>query len=213
MLTELRDIYLAKIQEAVERLRASESFLASYIANSELPSLEAAILQVRKALEAIAFASIAPNKEKYEVFRSRAEEHSDFTKDYHAGKIFKVLTKINKDFFPLALKPAAKKPDGTFHFDRKCSGALTKKRFESIYDRLGKHLHAHNPWSNNKNLQQLADELPSVITEAFELLELHATFIQASEISVAWVVEAKRDGTAPNIISAEAKGEFAIQDC
>ena len=90
---------------------------------------------------------------------------------------------------------------------------LTKKRFESIYDRLGKHLHAHNPWSNNKNLQQLADELPGVIAEAFELLELHATFIQAQGISVAWVVEAKRDGSPPSIITLEAKGEFAIQDC
>ena len=153
MSTELRNIYLAKIQEAIERLRASESFLASYTANSGLPNLEAAILQVRKALEAIAFASIAPNKEKYEVFRSRAEKQPDFTKDYHAGKILKVLTKINKNFFPLALTPATNKPDGTFHFDRKCSGVLTKKRFESIYDRLGKHLHAHNPWSNNKNLR------------------------------------------------------------
>lgn len=213
MSSELREIYLGKIQEAIERLRASNSFLAIYAANSELPNLEAAILQVRKALEAIAFASIAPNKEKYEIFRSRAEEQPDFTKDYHASKIFRVLTKINENFYPLPLLPAVSRLDGTFHFDRKCSGVLTKKRFESIYDRLGKHLHAHNPWSNNKNLQQLAADLPIVITEAFELLELHATFIKVPGVSVVWVVEAKREGTAPNIITAEAEGDFVIQDC
>jgi hypothetical protein len=213
MPTELRDIYLSKITEAIDRLRASESFLANWKGNSSLANLEAAILQVRKALEAIAFASIAPNKEKYEVFRSRAEEQPDFTKDYHAGKIFKVLSKINKNFFPIALTPASSQQDGPFHFDRKCSGILTKKRFESIYDRLGKHLHSYNPWSDSKNLEQLATELSIVISEAFELLELHATFIQAIGISVAWVVVAKRDGDPPYIITAEAKGEFLIQDC
>lgn len=200
------------VAEAVARLRAASSFLASYNTNSDLPSLEAAILQVRKALESIAFASIAPNKNKYKAFRAKAEAQPDYTKDYHAGKIFRVLSKINKNFYPLPLLPATRQPNGTLHFGRKELDYLTKKRFESFYDRLGKHLHAHNPWSSNKNLQNLAAELPVTINEAFSLLELHATFIQTPEFSGAWVVEAKRDGSEPSIVTGKATGEFVVQD-
>lgn len=208
--TDLQTIYLAMVQEAIERLRSSELFLTSYSTNSSLPFLEAAILQIRKALEAIAFASIAPNRSNYETFRVRAENQPDYTKDYHAGKIFRVLSKINKNFYPLALMPATRQPDGSLHFDRKASGYLTNKRFESFYDRLGKHLHAHNPWSGNKNLQNLAAELPTAIAEAFSLLELHATFIQTPEFKGVWVVEAKREASAPSIITGNANGEFVV---
>lgn len=209
---DLQSIYLAMVSESVTRLRAAQSFLAGYANSRALPELEAAILQVRKALESIALAAIAPNKSKYETFRAKAEEQPDYTKDYHAGKIFHVLSNINKNFYPLALLPATRQPNGTLHFERKVSGYLTKKRFASFYDRLGKHLHAHNPWSSNKNLQNLADELPTTIDEAFSLLELHATFIQTPEFSGAWVVEANRDGTAPRVITGEAAGEFVVAD-
>lgn len=200
------------VREAVTRLRAADTFLVSYKENGNLPVLESAILQIRKALEAIALASIAPNKSKYEAFRAKATEQPDYAKDYHARKIFQVLGKINKDFYPLALLPATRQVNGTVHFDRKASGYLTKKRFESFYDRLGKHLHAHNPWSNNKNLENLASELPATIEEAFSLLELHATFIQTPEFSGTWVVEASRDGSEPIIVTGEANSEFVVQN-
>lgn len=204
-------IYLEMVSESVTRLRAAQSFLSIYANSNALPDLESAILQVRKALEAMAFASIAPNKSKYEAFRAKANEQPDYTKDYHAKKIFRVLNKINKNFYPLALLPAAPKPDGILHFERKPSGYLTKKRFESLYDRLGKYLHAHNPWSNNKNLQNLAAELPTTIDEVFSLLELHATFIQTTGFSGTWVVAAHRDGTAPRVIIGESTGEFIVE--
>lgn len=210
--TDLQSIYLAMVSESIARLRAAQSFLADYAKSAALPELEAAILQVRKALESIALASIAPNKSRYETFRAKAAQQPDYTKDYHAKKIFQVLGKINKNFYPLALLPATPQPDGTLHFERKVSGFLTKKRFESFYDRLGKHLHAHNPWSNNKNLQALAAELPSTIDEAFSLLELHVTFIQTPEFTGAWIVEATRDGNAPRVVIGEAKGEFLVAD-
>ena len=207
---ELRIIYLAMVSEANERLHASESFFAAYKSGQRLAFLDAAILQLRKAMEAIALAAIAPCKEKYEIFRAKAVQ-PDYTKDYHAGKIFQVLGKINKNFYPLPLLPAIRQSNGVLHFDRKASGYLTKKRFESLYDRLGKYLHTHNPWSNNKNLQNLVEELPSAIAEAKSLLELHAAFIQTSEFSGAWVTEVK-PGAVPTIITGQADGEFIVAD-
>jgi hypothetical protein len=210
---ELQSVYLAMASQSVARLRAAKTFLDAYEESGVLPELDAAILQVRKALEAMALASIAPHKAKYEAFRAKAEEQPDYTKDYHAGKIFKVLSKINKNFYPVALLPATQQSDGTWHFGRKAASYLTKKRFESFYDRLGKHLHAHNPWSNKKNLQNLAADLPTTIDEAFSLLELHATFIQTPEFKGVWVIEAGSDGTAPRAIVGEAKGDFIVADC
>lgn len=212
MSTELSQIYLAMIQEAINRLKASEFYFNSYQEYSWHPNLEAATLQLRKALEAIALASIAPNQKEYERFRSAAEKQPDFRKDYHAGKILKCLDQINKDFFPLALTPAVMGLNGVLHFDQKCGDVLTKKRFESIYDQLGKHLHANNPWGNKKHHEQLVTDLPSFINEAFELLELHATFIRTTDLAYVWIVEAKRDGANPNIIRAYAAGDFVIEN-
>lgn len=207
---ELRAIYLDMVGEANERLRASEGFLVAYKDGQGLAFIDSAILQLRKAMEAIALAAIAPCKEQYEVFRARADQ-PDYTKDYHAGKIFQFLGKINKNFYPLPLLPAVRQSSGVLHLDRKASGYLTKKRFESLYDRLGKYLHTHNPWSNNKNLQNLVSELPSAIAETKSLLELHAAFIQTTSFSGAWVVEVK-PGAAPVIITGQADGEFIVSE-
>jgi hypothetical protein len=208
----LQSINLTLVGDAVTRLRAASAFVEAFHASHSTATAESAVLQLRKALESIAFASIAPNKTKYETFRAKAEDQPDYTKDYHAGKILRVLEKINKNFYPLPLTPAHLQSDGVLHFGRKSTGYLTKKRFESIYDRLGKHLHADNPWSTNKNFPNLLAELPTIIDEALGLIELHATVIQTPEFNGLWVVEAPRDGSAPRVITGKADGEFVIKD-
>ena len=209
---QAHQIYAAMVQEASQRLAAASTYLLDFGSSQSLPTLESAILQVRKALEAIALASIAPNRNAYEEFRSRAEEQKDYTKDYHAGKIFRVLGKINPDFYPVPLTGPTKMPDGMLFFGRKHDGYLTKKRFESFYDQLGKHLHAHNPWGTNKNLQNLAIDLPAVIIEASSLLDLHATFIRTQEFTGAWVVQVPRDGSSPRVVAGATQGEFKVGD-
>lgn len=151
------------------------TFLAAFQSTGGVPQLEASILQLRKALETIAFASVAPDKKQYAAFRATAVQSADFTKDYHAGRIFTALAKVNKDFYPLALLPPERQPDRTLQFGRKASGYLTKKKFETAYDRLGKHLHARNPWSGNRNLHNLAADLPTIVEETHSLLDLHAS--------------------------------------
>ncbi|MDT8376047.1 MAG: hypothetical protein RQ867_04820 [Mariprofundaceae bacterium] len=202
-------VYIECISEASMRLLAAKQYLAHFNSSSSIPELESSILQVRKSLEAIAYSAIAPDKKQYAAFRAKAETSPDFTKDYHAAKIFSALNRINKNFYPLALVPFVIKGDGTKHFDKKTKGFLTKKRFEKVYDRLGKHLHAHNPWDNNKNIQNLTTDLPQIIEEAQGLLELHVRFIRTAKIQGAWVVEVDREGNQPpKVITAIAKGEF-----
>src|SRR3990172_9165285 len=120
--SSLQSIYLSLISEATSRLSAARVFLASFEASTSVPELEAAVLQVRKALELIALAAIAPDKKQYAAFRTQATDSPDFTKDYHAAKIFKALSRVNKDFYPVSLLPATRCADGTYHFDKKQSG-------------------------------------------------------------------------------------------
>ena len=210
-MTELQTIYLRKISEALARLAVCERFLSSYRESKDVFVLESAILQMRKALEAVAFAAIAPNKVQYAEFRAKAEKNTDFTKDFNARSILKFLAKVNADFYPLpASAPIAVSP-GNWHFDRRVDNSLTKDRFENFYDRLGKYLHADNPWGNDKGLENLTKELPEVISATRSLLSWHFITIHTPAFSGAWVVEALSNGAPPRIIVGQANGEFVVQ--
>lgn len=205
----LQEVYLNQMIEVRSRLNAALLFIESYFKTSNTLEFDCAILQLRKALEATAYASICTNKKKYKDFRQKGERPSNFTKDFNATKIFENLEKINKDFYPVPLLPANKRPDGTWHFERKEKDFLTKMAFSSIYDRLGKFLHADNPWDNNKQRQNMAKDVKNIIPELFSLLELHATFIRAENYSKVWIVEVPRiEPFIPKVIEAIANGDF-----
>ena len=106
--TKLREIYLNQIKEVSRRLHAAETYIAECRKNNDDISFDSGVLQLRKALEAMAYASITPNKPKYEAFRQKAETNKDFTKDFNASKIFQYLEKVNKEFYPMPLLPAKK---------------------------------------------------------------------------------------------------------
>lgn len=67
-------IYLDLMAQALARLAASEKYLGSYKSHGQLCELESAALQLRKAMEAVAFAAIAPNKKMYAAFRKNADK-------------------------------------------------------------------------------------------------------------------------------------------
>lgn len=207
---ELQQIYLTKVSESLRRTSACEGFLQAYRSSKDLFALEASVLQVRKALECLAFAAIAPNKGAYEKLRLAADEPADYRKDFNARKILQMLTDINPDFYPVALLPPTRQSSGQWHFDRRPSGFLTKKQFESFYDRLGKFLHADNPWGNDKGIRNMASDLPGAIADLRGLLQMHCTFIRTPEFSGTWVVEALADGTAPKIIVGQADRDFVV---
>lgn len=205
-----QNLYRELLHEATFRLIAARRFHDGFSKSNSAPDLEAAILQIRKALELIAYSAIAPDKKQYKAFRAGAKKQPDFTRDYHAGKIFSALSRINKDFYPLALVPAERQPDGSWHFGRRQDGYLTKKNFENVYDRLGKYLHAHNPWSPNKQIQNLANDLPGIIQKAETLLSLHARFIRTPDFQEVWVFKVDSNGGPPELVRAISGGSFVI---
>lgn len=208
---ELQKIYRGKISEVLARLAVCERFVTDYRESKDVFVLESAILQMRKALEAVALAAIAPNKAEYAKFRSKAEKNPDYTKDFNARLILQFLAKVNPDFFPLPLSAPIQVSHGKWHFERRHDSSLTKDRFESFYDRLGKHLHSDNPWGNDKGLNNLAKDIPDVISATRLLLSWHTTIIRSPEFSGLWVVEAPINGREPKIIIGQADGEFIVK--
>lgn len=208
---ELQNIYLNKISEVLTRINKCENLLNSYSYSKDDFDVEHAALQMRKALEAIAFAAIAPNKREYAQYRAKVDRNPDFTKDFKASSIIKSLSKINKDFYPIPLAAPNEVSLGNWHFERKTGDFLTKENFISFYDRLGKYLHADNPWGNDKGLSNLVKDMPEIIIAIRSLLSLHFTTIRTPEFSGIWVIEAPSNGISPRVITGQAYGEFVVQ--
>jgi hypothetical protein len=215
MMQPLADIYALMISEAANRLAAAATFLESFKDDKGVAYLESSALQLRKGLEAIAFAAIAPNHLAYAKYRAKAEKSPDYTKDYHAKRIFNDLARVNSDFYPLPVLPGKNiAPEGSknnhFHYDRKESGYLTKAEFTRVYDRLGKHLHARNPWSTGDALIGLPELIADSVEAAHGLIELHCACIRTSDISGVWLVEIPRGSLVPKMIQAQADGPYKV---
>lgn len=201
-------IYLDLMTQALERLAASEKYLAAYQALGQLCELESATLQLRKAMEAVAFAAIAPNKQMYAAFRKNADRPAHFGNDWQADSIFLSLNKVNPDFYPDPLLPETRVGPNAWHFEKPVDGYMKRKNFETLYKRLGKFLHADNPWGDDKGWATFAKDLPEAIVKIRALLKKHRTLIREPRFNGFWIVDAPSDGTPPRMIRAIADGSF-----
>lgn len=205
-------IYLNNMRDVKRRVAYAENQLKSFNETQNYLFLENAILHTRKALECIAYASIAPNKAAYSKFRSKAETPADFRKDYHGGKILKQLGYINKDFYPLSLLEPKRVGERQLHFDRLNSGYLTKNQYIKFYDRLGKFLHSDNPWDDDKGYNNLANDMPEYFQRIKLLLQIHATFVQEEEQgSYVFVVDMGSEEKDVFVITGVAEGGFTVE--
>lgn len=210
--SDIVEIYLNNMRDVKRRIKYAENQLGTFRDTHNYLLLENAILHTRKALECIAYASIAPNKNSYSKFRLMAETPADFRKDYHGGKILKLLGKINKDFYPLPL--VEPKPAGArrWHFDRLSSGYLTKNQYIKFYDRLGKFLHSDNPWDNDKGYINLAKDMPEYFQRVKSLLQVHATYVQEKHSIYAFVIDMGSEEKDVSVIIGTANGEFNVDN-
>lgn len=63
--------------EELERLNACEEYFSTNAEDKNRFALESTALQLRKAMEAVAFAAISPNKEQYSATRKNAAKPVD----------------------------------------------------------------------------------------------------------------------------------------
>lgn len=209
--SEVIKVYLDNMRDVKKRILYAESQIDLFNKSENKFILENAILHLRKALECIAYASIAPNKDAYAKFRSDAKKQTDFRKDYHGGKILEQLEKINKDFYPLPLAEPELIGDGQWHFDRLSSGYLIKNEYSKLYDRLGKFLHSDNPWGGDKGYLSFAKDMSENFQKIKLLLQIHVTFVKDEKSIDAFVIDMGSQSKDVSLIKALPRSEFKIE--
>ncbi|MCV6622267.1 MAG: hypothetical protein OIF51_11030, partial [Cellvibrionaceae bacterium] len=144
--------YLNKYAECMEEIKKRTEVIRAFLdgrcsALYKQTTAESICLQVRKILELIALASLVANKEEY------AKSRAKFAKDWHAKRILQSIEQINPNFYPTPSTQVLDNVTGKVVEVKPIkTGFLTRKDFENIYDRCGGLLHAQNPFSASKDI-------------------------------------------------------------
>lgn len=161
--------------------------------------VETICLQFRKILEKIMLMSLVANKEAY------AEQNEKFAKHYHAKLIMNDLERINPDFYPV---PTIRihKENGYDEWKEIESGYLTKEELIHIYEICGGMMHAHNPFSVVKPLEEIEQRFPEWLTKICILLDHHQIKLLGGSMMVVAMMERSDNGLPQAVIFKLVKG-------
>jgi hypothetical protein len=151
----------------------------------EFAKAELVFLQFRKALELVAFATLAANKEAY------AKASPKFAEEWRAKQILEKIEKINPEFWPMALnEPEEVAPDRK-HFSRPNSGFLTKAEFATLYDVASEIIHTRNPFTGKAPTINTKYSVEEWIARLQRLLSWHRVGLVSGTM---WVVRIPDQG-------------------
>ena len=130
--------------------------------------VEFAHLQLRKALELIALASLVSNRAAY------TATYQNFEKARDARLIFRDLERINGKFYPVpAVEVRSSQPGVQWHLDIFKEEYLTKSKFLKLYERCGSVLHTQNPYGAKRNLAAYISDISTQRRLIASLLNVH----------------------------------------
>jgi hypothetical protein len=134
-------IYCACMDTIKPRLRIVRSLAGGSLSTGDgRADGELACLQLRKALEQVAFAALAANRRRY------AEAHAHFPIEWNAKTILGRLRELHPEFYPIALDPPVHTEPRCWHFPGYPKDVLTEEEFVFLYDRCSQILHEWNPY-------------------------------------------------------------------
>jgi len=183
MPTEI-DIY----SEYMTGVRMRIDHITSTLRIADMPQFakaEMAFLQLRKALELIAFASLAANKSAY------AAVYPTFAEDWKAKRILEKIEKINSDFYPMALNEPQEIAPGKKHFSRPADGFMTKDEFVVLYQAASEVLHTRNPFTAKDPTIQIKYTVEEWVSRIQRLLTWHQVRLISGDL---WVVRIPEKG-------------------
>ena len=125
-------------------VRMRVGVIKSTMATDRMPEFakaELVFLQFRKALELIAFASLAANKDAY------AKASPRFAEEWRAKTILEKIAKINPSFWPMALDAPQDTAPKHKYFTRPNGGFLTQEEFVTLYEVASEVIHTRNPFT------------------------------------------------------------------
>ena len=201
-----------KYAECMEEIKKRTEVISRFM-NGQLHALyvhttaECVYLQLRKILELIALASMAANKDEYEKHRR------NFHRDWHAGRIFDELEKINPAFYPQPTLQVVDKATGTVVSSVPIeTGFLTKREYKDLYNRCGSILHARNPFSRSEqDIQSFLNRVPEAMDKILLLLSHHEVQLVDDDRHLYVLMKAESDGRVHVNESLRVKDELTKQ--
>jgi hypothetical protein len=149
------------------RLRLVEAVVAGRSATGdEAADAEFACLQLRKALEQLAYSALAASRERYSQARPQVE------REWNATRILERVEKIHPDFYPLPVRPVRLAPNRV-HFDVVADGFLTRDEFVFLYDRCSDVIHDWNPFREGPLVVQFERPIGEWAQRIERLLAFH----------------------------------------
>jgi hypothetical protein len=174
-------VYCGCLQSAKLRLQLAEKVTLGQIEiDEETVDAEFALLQIRKSLELVAFASIAAHKDIY------AREYADFATHWNAKKLLPRLAKLHPDFYPNPIRIERTGPNRV-HLTHMSGHELTQDEFVALYDICSKALHEWNPYLTQPRILDTQRPISEWLKRIHNLLELHAVTLLGSK--TVWIVE------------------------
>jgi hypothetical protein len=171
--------------EVRDRIGVVERVMNGFTIGHQAFDAELVFIQLRMALEIMAFASLIANREKY------SATHEKFASHWNAERILRDLEKVNPQFYPVPVNAPEKQPDGIKHCSAVTEGFLTKEDFVRLYDKCGKILHARNPFSTDGPRIALGYSVKQWVSRIQTLLRLHITHLVNGDV---WVIQLPAEG-------------------
>lgn len=197
-------IELGLYQDCLYEIKRRIDVIADHLNNKYIETyliieVETICLQFRKILEKIMLMSLVANKEAY------AEQNEKFAKHYHAKRIMNDLERINPDFYPV--------PIIRIHKENECdelqeieSGYLTKDELIHVYEICGGMMHAQNPFSAVKPLEEIEQRFPEWLTKICILLSHHRIKLLGGNMMVVAMMERSDNGLPQAVIFKAVEG-------
>lgn len=161
--------------------------------------VETICLQFRKILEIIMLISLVANKEAY------AKQNENFSKHYHAKRIMRDLERINPDFYPVPIERIGNENEyDELHPIE--NGSLTKAELIHMYEICGGMMHAQNPFSEGKQIEEIQRKFPEWLTKICKLLNHHQITLVGGKLMVVALMERKDNGL-PQVVVFKAINE------
>ncbi|MBK6088624.1 hypothetical protein [Ruminococcus difficilis] len=182
---EKKKILLNRYTSEMEiiKLRIEEIKTAKQKIRYLQPIVEYKALQFRKIIEQILLSSLIANAEIYQQYYNRLGT------EWNARYICRDLKRINPRFFPVAVID-----DRENHSIIDMEDSLTSDELIEMYEKMGKLLHAQNPFGSLPDYKQLSEYIDNGCKEIIKLLRVHKTMLYGEKDFLFVIMSAKTGG-------------------
>ena len=118
-----------------------------------------------------------------------------FHKEWNAPNILRDIEKINANFYPKPIKILPpKNSDEIIEVKNLNNNSLSRSEFVALYKKCGGLLHADNPFSESKKIDEFLSVIPSWVNKIIDLLDSHSVQLSQGGLKIWVIMNNQKDG-------------------